>query len=246
MPALGLLIILVEIAFAIHAIKRDEWNWVFLILFIPFIGCILYAVMVVVPESRDANRSRVTVLSTGRVKEQHPGLKKKLNAINSSTGVDETIGLAEQLLQHNSPEQAIVLLQQTLSEQGDSNPLVMLWLAKAYFKGQKFQETRQTLEELIRINPDFRSAEGHLLYARVLEQLDCYQEAEHEYEALIQYNPALDVRCTYAVFLKKKGDDEKAKRFFEQILQEGNELSMKDENHYRKWIKVAKMELASW
>jgi hypothetical protein len=40
---------------------------------------------------------------------------------------------------------------------------------------------------LINKNPDFRSADGHLLYARTLEALGETLKAEEEYQALSSY-----------------------------------------------------------
>ncbi len=45
---------------------------------------------------------------------------------------------------------------------------MMLSLAQAQFAIQEFAACQQTLEDVMRYNPDFQSADGHLLFARAL------------------------------------------------------------------------------
>lgn len=57
MQTSGILLLLVQIGFAIHALRRGyPIYWVFLIVFVPLIGCLLYVIMVLLPE---ASQSRV-------------------------------------------------------------------------------------------------------------------------------------------------------------------------------------------
>ncbi len=65
-------------------------------------------------------------------------------------------------------------------------PLLMLGLAKAQFAKGQIGETRQTLDELIANNPDFKSPEGHLLYARALQGEGNVDKALSEYKALVE------------------------------------------------------------
>ena len=50
------------------------------------------------------------------------------------------------------------------------DPHLLLELATAYFAADQFTQSKTTLETLIEKNPDFKSHEGHLLYARSLEK----------------------------------------------------------------------------
>jgi len=63
----------------------------------------------------------------------------------------------------------------------------MLGLAEAQFTDNRFGESRQTLDDLRFHNPDFKSADGHLLYARALEGEGNIEKALSEYRALAEY-----------------------------------------------------------
>jgi len=244
MPAIGALIFIIEILFVVHAVKRDEWNWVFLIIFLPLIGCILYFIIVVAPEINYSNSPRNT---TRAIKNRaSPKLKKRLKLIETNSNIVEYLHVGEKLLKDGMMEDAIQLYKKSLSEKHEGNPNLMLGLAKAYFKNQMYVEARETLDKLIRLNPEFRSLEGHLLYARTLEELEEYTKAREEYEAIIEYSNDIEALCAFAVFLKKQGDDNKARQMFEQLLSDAELLSIDRKNQKRKWISVAKLELLNW
>ena len=242
MPAIGFIILFVEIAFAIHAIKRDEWNWVFLILFIPLIGCLLYAILVLMPEAK-LTRGGAGVFP-GR--KRGTGRSKKFSVVKSSSSVDALIKSAQQYVQDNNAGRAIAIYKESLSGQFAGNPRLMLELAKAYFKQHRFSEVRDTLDELIKVNPDFRSTEGHLLYARAQEALGNIGKAHAEYQALIQYSSDLPVLCAYAVFLNKQNESQQAKPYLERILADADLMSRQEKESNRKWINAARHELRKW
>jgi len=246
MPLFGLLLLIIEIVFATHAIKRDEWNWVFLILFIPFIGCILYLALVIIPESRYAHNSTRRALSYRDRASSTRKLKNRLSAVDSFSSVKQCLNLADELINKGMVEDTIKLYEKALTDQYNGNADLMLGLAKAYFRRQMYQEAKDTLDNLIKLNPDFRSLEGHLLYARTQEELENYPQAREEYEAILKYSSEVEALCAYAVFLRKRGEDDKSRKYFEQILQDTQALPRDIKDTKRKWISVAKMELQNW
>ena len=66
-------------------------------------------------------------------------------------------------------------------------------------------KTKLTLERLIESNPDFKSADGHLLYARSLENLALLDDAIKEYEILSRSYPGEEARVRYGLLLQKTG-----------------------------------------
>ncbi len=65
--------------------------------------------------------------------------------------------------------EAIEEYRRTLQGLYEHDPNLMLGLARAQFGARQPAEARATLDALIQHNPEFRSADGHLLYARALE-----------------------------------------------------------------------------
>ena len=94
----------------------------------------------------------------------------------------------------------------------------MLGLAKSQAAQDKFAECRATLESLIRENPDFRSTDGHLLYARALDSLGDHEQALKEYEALATSYPGEEARCRYGVLLLARERRAEARAVFDEML----------------------------
>lgn len=82
---------------------------------------------------------------------------------------------------------------------------LMLGLARAQFGSNAAAAARATLEELYRENPDFRSPEGQLLYARALEGEGAVQKALEQYRALANSYPGAEAAVRYAQLLETHG-----------------------------------------
>ncbi len=101
----------------------------------------------------------------------------------------------------------------------------------------------RTLERLTQQNPDFKSAEAQLLYARTLDAQDALDEAEREYAALAPGYPGAEARLRYGLLLKRRGKLQEAQRVLKDLL-DGARLSPA---HYRRaqaeWLDRARREL---
>src|SRR5204862_1142594 len=98
------------------------------------------------------------------------------------------------------------------------DPKVMLGLAEARFHLEDYAQTRDVLERLIQANPDFKSPDGHMLYARTLEELGDTDAAFEEYRVLAGYYPGVEAKCRYALLLKQRGQNDEARELFNEIV----------------------------
>jgi hypothetical protein len=62
---------------------------------------------------------------------------------------------------------------------------------------------QSVLDQLPAKNPNFSSADGHLIYVRALEDQNKTVEALQEYEALENYYPGLEAKVRHALYLQK-------------------------------------------
>ena len=122
----------------------------------------------------------------------------------------------------------------------EDDPDLMLGLATAQFGNGDAAGCRETLDALKERNPDYRSAEGHLLYAKALEAADDLDGALEEYEALAGYYPGAEARVRYAQLLERMEKPELACQEYANLLAAA-ELAPK---HFRKaqkkWLAQAK------
>lgn len=115
----------------------------------------------------------------------------------------------------------------------------MLGVAQAQFTKGDATAARTTLDELIRLNPDFRSPQGHLLYARALEAEGNYQKALEEYKTLAPSYPGAEAAVRYAQLLVSQGRREEAQKVARELLEQSRIAPA----HYRKaqksWLDAA-------
>jgi len=120
-------------------------------------------------------------------------------------------------VRHERFDDAIGQYREALTGLYEHDPNLMLGLAQAQFAKGDAAGARGTLDELIRLNPDFRSPVGHLLYARALESEGNVHKALEEYRVLANSYPGAEAAVRYAQSRKAFGRpiaDFQALRFY--------------------------------
>ena len=244
MPILIALSTLIQLLLIIHAFKtgrRDPWLWV--ILFFPGIGSVLYVFFELLPELRRTREGRAVASKILKAVDPHRDLKRLTAELVRSDNVKNKIDLAKECIAAGMYAEAIELYQTSLKGIYLTDPDIMLGLATAQFHQGNFADSRTTLEELIKHNPKFKSADGHLLYARSLEGLGQYDAAFAEYQILAEYYMGYEAKCRYALLLKKLGHTEKSQQLFKDIVNQAKSLSRGYQQAQKQWIDIAKQNL---
>ncbi|MEM9622918.1 MAG: hypothetical protein AAF993_14800 [Pseudomonadota bacterium] len=245
---------LVQSFLAWHCVKTGRSKiWVYVIMFLPTIGSILYVITQLLPSLR---------ASADNQSQQHPEdpfakravavrdvaelRQSKTKLLTADQALPETLHCREQLadecmsreLYGDAEELYLSCLQGTHAQ----DPTIQLKLAQALFEQSLFARVRLQLEQLIEQNPEFRSPQGHLLYARALEALGDRAVVE-EYEALLQNYPGEEARVRYGLYLLARGDVARAESLFTECVSR----SRKAPPHYRQsqaeWIALAREQL---
>ena len=148
-----------------------------------------------------AGRAARNVVKTIDPQRDKRRMEAKLEAADT---VDNRLRLAREALELGDADQAEMLFRSCRQGPHANEPDILLGLAQAQFARGDAQATRETLDALIAANPSFRSADGHLLYARSLAQLGEHDAALHEYEALSTSYPGEEARVRYAELLVER------------------------------------------
>jgi hypothetical protein len=231
---------LVQAALIVHVIKTGRnqlWIWVLLLL--PGAGPIAYVAVELLPSllrSRTAQRT-----ARGLKKAMDPGaeLRRAESEARVTSNVASRQRYAEELVRHNRYDDAIAQYNQALSGLYEHDPNLMLGLAQAQFGKGDASAARATLDELIRLNPDFRSPNGHLLYARSLEAEGNVTKALEEYKVLAPSYPGAEAAVRYAQLLEKQGRQSEAQQVARELLEQARIAP----GHYRRaqrtWLEAA-------
>lgn len=235
-----ILSILIQAGLIIHVIKTGRnqiWIWVLALLSFP--GIIAYVAVEILP---DLFRSRAAQRTARGLKEaMDPGRELRRYETEARIGgnVASRQRYAEQLARHERYEEAIAQYRQALSGLYEHDANLMLGLAQAQFGKGDAAAARATLDELIRLNPDFRSPQGHLLYARALEAEGNVHKALEEYRVVAGSFPGAEAAVRYAQLLQAQGQREEAQKVARELLQQARIAP----NHYRRaqreWLQAA-------
>ena len=211
---LGLLVICV-----IHAIRTGNiFPWIYVIVFLPAIGSLIYFFMVILPGLLRSRGARKFGQSAARAIDPDKDYRQAIREAEMVGSVDAKRTLAEHLVQRGKYAEAIELYHNALQGHFRDDPVLWLGLARAQFLSGEAAAAQASLDELQRLDPKFASADAHLLYARVLEAQDKTDEALAEYEKLARYFPGEEARVRYAQLLDKTGARDRAREVFAQVL----------------------------
>ncbi len=166
-----ILSILIQVILIVHVIKTGRnqiWIWVLALLSIP--GAIAYIVVELLPDVFRSRTAQRTARGLKKAMDPTADLRRYENEARVTGNVAAKQRYAEELTRQGRYDDAIAQFKQALTGLYEHDPNLMLGVARAQFgKGDAARRAR-TLDELIRLNPDFKSPEGHLLYARSLEE----------------------------------------------------------------------------
>src|SRR4029077_20097520 len=197
--SLLILSIIVQVALIIHVVKTGRnqiWIWVLALLSLP--GAIAYIAVEVIPDLFRSRTAQRTARSLRKAMDPGADLRRYESEARIAGNVASRQRYAEELARHGRYDEAIAQYRDTLTGLYEHDPNLMLGLAQAQFGKGDAASARATLDELIRLNPDFRSPVGHLLYARALEAEGNVQKALEEYRVLATSYPGAEAAVRYA------------------------------------------------
>ncbi|MET0581212.1 MAG: tetratricopeptide repeat protein [Pseudoxanthomonas sp.] len=246
MSPLIFLSIVLQIACCVHVIRTGRpMYWIFILLLFSYIAVAIYFIAEILPGlGNDPGARRVV----RKVKQKIDPEREKRDA-SRQFGLSDTQAnrrrLADESLRSGDFQQAAELYRGALKGLYDTDPEMMLGLAKAQFGLGQPQQARETLDSLIAANPNYRSKDGHLLYARTVEASGDVAAALHEYENVVQGYPGEEARMRYGLLLVRSGDARKARDIFNEIVVRSAASPKYYQREQREWIDAARRELAS-
>ena len=242
----GLVLLVVQILCAVHAGRTGRpFFWIYIILFVPMLGMLAYVAVEILPELVRGRTARRAASGMGRVLDPGRQLREAERRLAMTPTTENKAAVAEAYLASGRAAEAAALFQETLVGVHATDPSLMLGLARAYFAERRFAEVVELLDALKAANPEYHSPEGHLIYARSLEEQGKTEAALHEYAALERYYPGQEARCRYALLLEKTGAHREAERLFRDICQAIEMGPRHQRRDQREWYDIARRAVAS-
>jgi hypothetical protein len=223
--------IIIQVLLIIHVIKTGRntiWIWVLALLSVA--GVIAYVIVELIPEALNSQTAKATRRNFKRALDPEAQLRRLQNEAQVTNNVAGNQRHAEELLRHNRFQEAAAIYRRILTGLYEHDPDLMLGLARAQFGAGDPAAARATLDEALRLNPQFRSPEAHLLYARALEAEGNAPKALEQYQVLSTSYPGAEAAVRYAQLLRAQGQVEESRSVARALLEQARIAPA----HYRK------------
>jgi hypothetical protein len=243
--ALPIVTILIQAAFIVHVIKTGRnMLWIWAIALLPLVGLLAYLAVEILPAAFGGSTARRTRAGMQRMIDPDRELRRASAEVQISGNVDAHRRLADEHFERGQYEAAAETYQAGLKGIFEHDPTLLLGLARTQFAKRDYPGARTTLERLRAQNPEFKSSDAQLLYARTLDAQDALEEAEREYASIAPAYPGAEAKLRYGLLLKRRGKLQQARRELKDLL-DGAQLSPP---HYRRaqaeWLERARRELS--
>jgi hypothetical protein len=219
MPILFILSIIIQALLIIHCIKTGRNTiWIWVIALLSYAGIVAYVAVELAPELLGSRTARRAGRGMKKIFDPQGDLRRYEERARVGTNVANLQRYADELVRQGRHDDAITEYRRALTGLYEHDPNLMLGIARAQFEKGDAVAARTTLDDLIRLNPDFRSHDGHLLYARALEGEGNFEKALEEYKALAPGYPGAEAAVRYAQLLKTRGHAEEARKVARDLL----------------------------
>jgi hypothetical protein len=237
-----ILSIAIQVAFIIHVIKTGRntlWIWVLVIPVLSVPGMVAYLIVEILPDLLGSRTARRTARGFRKALDPEGDLRRFENEARIADNVASRQRYAEELSRHGRHDEAIAQYRSALTGLYEHDPNLMLGIARAQFAQGDATAARATLDDLIRLNPDFRSPDGHLLYARALESEGNIHKALEEYKVLAASYPGAEAAVRYAQLLQSQGRQAEAKKVAHDLLEQARIAPAHYRRAQRSWLDIA-------
>ncbi|TDR41279.1 pentatricopeptide repeat protein [Tahibacter aquaticus] len=245
MPILIVASVLLQFFCLVHLVRTGRpYYWIWLILIGSFLGSAVYIITQVIPELRNDPASRKLVRNVQDRIDPERQRRRIAQQLDVADTVDNRRKLAEECMRLGDYANAAELYQSVLKGIYASDAAFLLGLAQAQAGQHQYAAARDTLDTLIKANPDFRSDDGHFLYARCLEELGEHARALEEYQVLSTSYPGEEARLRYGLLLKQAGRTDEARQVFEDMLKRARVAPKYYRRKEKEFLDAAQKELA--
>jgi hypothetical protein len=225
----------------VHAVRTgNAMPWIYIIIFLPAIGSLIYLVAVIIPSLFRTRRAAQMGAGLRQMADPNKSFREAHRAVEVVGSVDAKRALAEQYMARGAYADAVTVYREAAQGQFKDDPALLLGLARAQFLGGDPAAAQQSLDALQAADPAFVSADAHLLYARALESQGKTDDALVEYRRLVKYFPGEEARARFATLLDKTGARDEAREVYREILKLSEGAPARYQKAQKEWIDSAR------
>ena len=240
---IAILTVALQVIAVVHLFRTGRsMIWLTVIIFLPVVGVLAYFIIEVLPSFGQNPAARKALSRARKAIDPNRGVREGSLNYERSQNVDTASKLAAELTKAGRHDEAIRVCMEARTGLFEDDPKILLALANAQFAANRYSDVIATLDYLRDKNPGFRSADGHLVYARSLDESGATTRALEEYAALVNYYPGAEARVRQAMLYKKTGDNARATELFAALLKDARLAPKHFRRSEREWIELAERE----
>ncbi len=206
--------VILQIITIIHALRTNRRDWIFLLIFLPLIGAVIYFFMELLPE-----------LTQGQSLKKHFFPKQQISEwerkVQIADSITNKLGLSKAYAEQKQYDKAIALSLSCLKGAYHNDPSILLQLARQYFHHGQYKESLTYFDQLNVLNGNrLIMPEDELLYIRAQEGIGEIESANKGYRQIIRTQHLLEAMYYYGLFLKNQQQKTEAREQFQGVRNE--------------------------
>lgn len=226
------LIIALQVFCIYHLFKnRNNYYWVFAILFLPLIGSLVYLFSNVIRKN-DVAKVQDELTTIINPTKKINDLIKQLQFADTFTN---RVNLADAYVEIKDYKNAIIHYEESLKGNFQNDYYVIQQLITCNFYTKAFDKVIE-YSNVISNNPDFVASKGQFFFGQALEQIGDLEKAEIELRKVDRRYSNYSERLVLAHFLIRNDKKHEAKQILEEILIEAQHMNKNNKRLYKTTI----------
>lgn len=220
--------------------NRNSYYWIFAIIFLPLVGCLLYLFMNVF-QKRDIDKVQENLVTAINPSKKIKDLQKKLKF---SETFENQVALADAYLNEKMYAVAIQHYESSLKDVFENDFYVISKTMEAYYFSSDFKKAIEYAERISQ-NSKFRKSRASFLYGMALEKIGEPEKAEEQLRIFDAPYSNFMERLELSRFLVRQNKLDEGKTIYNEMISESENMSRQTYRMNKNIINKAKEELTT-
>lgn len=239
-----LLVFLISIACIVHVIKRGrEFWWIFIILFFPILGCLVYFFLEILPDLRRGELGKDLADAGEKLRTPKARIRKLEQELENTPTIEKKIELAEAYGESGDWKTACERYAECVDGPFGDDPFILYGFAYARFQTGEYRGAEDLLDAIDRTDAKDKRQQRRLLRLRILAKTGREEDALQAYPDLLEEFSGEEARYRYAKLLREVGRENEAVQILTRMTKDSSGHSKLYLRQNREWIQAARQEL---